>query len=282
MVDEQGSQRVNAREAPHGREHLLRVLRHEADEFFKLAVGANEAAWHTATPCEGWEVRDVVAHMVDGCESYLGYYYIALEGWPATEPLGLRVYAETLFHNALALRGIPQYELIGRLKGALNQLFRIWEELPDEQWAGLNIPHKYTGPVPQFMMVVFQLLDYGYHSWDVRKALGQTAFLSPEAAGTVVPYMVMLNQYCFAPERAEGLDFTLGFDVDGPYGGTWRIAVKDQELSIEEADLGGCQAVIRYQDAEEFCLNAYGRTVSGDISGDAALVQRFRGLFFSL
>jgi hypothetical protein len=50
MVDEQGSQRVNAREAPHGREHLLRVLRHEADEFFKLAVGANEAAWHTATP----------------------------------------------------------------------------------------------------------------------------------------------------------------------------------------------------------------------------------------
>ena len=124
-----------------------------------------------------------------GSETYLGGYYIALEEWPATDPLGLRGYARAIYDGAVALRGVPQYELIGRPKGAWSQLLRIWEELPDGQWAGLYIPHKYAGPVPQFMMPVFQLMDYTFHSWDIRKAVGEPAYLGEEGAGTLVPFI---------------------------------------------------------------------------------------------
>ena len=282
MVIERGSKRVNIWETPDGRSHLLRVLRHETDGFFKLAVDADESAWQSPTPCEGWEARDVIAHMVDVCESYLGCYYQALEGWPSPEPLGLRIYAETLFHNALALRDVPQYELIGRLKGASNQLYRIWEELPDDQWAELNIAHKFAGPVPQFMMPVFQLMDFTYHSWDLRKALGLTPVLGEEGAGILVPFMMMLRQFTFAQERAQDLDLALGMDVDGPYGGTWRFSVENNQLTVEEGDTAGCQAIIRFKDAVEFCLHAYGRVELCEIDGDQAVVDRFSGLFFSL
>jgi len=94
--------------------------------------------------------------------------------------------------------------------------------------------------------------------------------------------MVMLYQFCFAPEKAAGLDFTLGLDVAGPYGGTWHVHVQDAQLAITEGDIAGCQAILHFQDAEAFCLNAYGRTSAGAVEGDQAIVNRFSGLFFSL
>ena len=97
-----------------------------------------------------------------------------------------------------------------------------------------------------------------------------------------MPFMVMLQQFCFAPERAEGLSFTLGIDIAGPYGGNWRVGVKDQQLTVQEGNIVGCQAVLHYKDAEEFCLNAYGRAPSVEVSGDRQLVNRFRGLLFGL
>ena len=97
-----------------------------------------------------------------------------------------------------------------------------------------------------------------------------------------MPFMVMLQQFCFAPERAEGLNFSLGIDIAGPYGGTWRVSVKGQQLTVQEGNIVGCQAVLHYQDAEEFCLNACGRAPSVEVSGDQQLVNRFRGLFFGL
>lgn len=282
MVLERGAQRVNVAETPHGRDHLIQVLRRESEDFLKLAVDADENEWLASTPCEGWQVRDIVAHLTEGTETYLGRYYMAIEGWPAPDPLGLRGYAQALNENALACRGIPQYELIGRLKGSLNQLFQIWEELPDEQWAGLNIHHKYAGPVPQFFMPVFQLMDYTFHNWDIRTALNKPGPIGVEGTGILVPYMVMLHQFTFAPEHAEGLDIDLGIDVGGIYGGTWRIAVKDKQISINEEDITECQAVMHYSDAQEYCLNAYGRTDSAQITGDEDLVKKFRGLFFGL
>ncbi len=59
------------------------------------------------------------------------------------------------------------------------------------------------------MMLVFQLMDFTYHSWDLRKSLGRTAFLGEEGAGTLVPFMMMLRQFTFAQERAEGLELAL-------------------------------------------------------------------------
>lgn len=282
MTTEKGSKQINAADSPQGKSELLRVLRNEAEGFFKLVVDADEKGWLAETPCEGWQVRDIVGHMTDVSETYLGRYVLSMEGWPAPDPLGLRGYAKAIDEGARAQRSVPQYELIGRQKAAWDGLNRIWDGLSDDQWAGLNIHHKFAGPVPQFMMNVFQLMDYTYHSWDIRKALGQEEVLGDEGAGYLVPFMIMLRQFTFASEKAEGLDITVGIDVNGPYGGTWKLGVKDGQLSVEEGDISGSQAVISFKDHVEFCLDAYGRAPLGAVEGDESVANTFKGLFFSL
>jgi hypothetical protein len=46
-----------------GKDTILRVVRHEAEQFFALAEPP--AVWDSPTACEGWATRDLVAHIVD-------------------------------------------------------------------------------------------------------------------------------------------------------------------------------------------------------------------------
>ena len=48
---------------PASKGRLLGVLQREVDEMFGLA--AEPARWHTPTACPGWELRDMVGHLVD-------------------------------------------------------------------------------------------------------------------------------------------------------------------------------------------------------------------------
>ncbi|HEY6430064.1 MAG TPA: maleylpyruvate isomerase N-terminal domain-containing protein, partial [Acidimicrobiales bacterium] len=51
------------------RGRLLGVLRTELDGMLELAAPAS--GWHVPTACPGWELRDMVGHLVDATESYL-------------------------------------------------------------------------------------------------------------------------------------------------------------------------------------------------------------------
>lgn len=279
MVTERGSKRVDFMDPAQGREQVLRVVRAEADNFMALALGANEQQWLAPSACEGWAVRDCVGHMVDTTQTYLARYVMALEGYPTPEPLGMGDYSKAVDNGAQALRDVPQPELIGRLKGNFDHLYEIWTGLPPDQWGGLMINHKYAGPVPQFMMVMFQLLDYTFHSWDMQNGLAQQPRLSAEGAGILVPFIPMLLPWEFTSDQAKGQEFTIGLDVDGPYGGTWKAAVNDGQFTLEEGDISGSTAIIKYKDAEAFCLEHYGRAVTGTVDGDPRAVDRFRSLF---
>ena len=54
---------------PAARGRLLDVFRRQSDEMFDLA--ADVSHWHTPTACPGWEVRDMVGHLVDATEGYV-------------------------------------------------------------------------------------------------------------------------------------------------------------------------------------------------------------------
>jgi len=56
-------------EHPTGRRRLLGELRREIDDMSELA--ADPARWHMPTACPGWELRDMIGHLLDASESYL-------------------------------------------------------------------------------------------------------------------------------------------------------------------------------------------------------------------
>ena len=103
---------------PASKTRLLGVLGAEIDEMFKLA--AEPAHWHTPTACPGWEIRDMVGHLIDATESYLTGFDIARHGGAAPEPVGVAGMAKASDQAARAFRSVPRDELLARLRDAVS------------------------------------------------------------------------------------------------------------------------------------------------------------------
>src|SRR4051812_18811118 len=97
---------------PASKTRVLAVLRGEIDKMFELA--SDPAHWQTPTACTGWEVRDIVGHLVDATDGYLAGVDIARAGGAASEPVGVAGMAEAFDEAARAFRSVPRPELLTR------------------------------------------------------------------------------------------------------------------------------------------------------------------------
>src|SRR5215475_14297232 len=97
-----------------GKDTILRVVRNEAEQMFAMAD--KPEAWEAPTACTDWTTRDVVAHIVDTTEGYFRSFDAVRSGSPSPDPYGLAVMSQKVNEFTTAMRGIPQGELLQRLK----------------------------------------------------------------------------------------------------------------------------------------------------------------------
>lgn len=302
MADQSGTQRsgepaveTDARQTPaapaaqppvnpmdySAKDRVLDVVRTERGKFYQIIdVPQN---WEAPTRSGHWQVRDLVGHMIDVTEGYLTRWDMARRG-EEVQPLGLLVMASELDRVALTFRNLPREENINRLKASSDRLMAIFDSLTPEQWGGFNVTHVFMGPLPMFFYPAFQIMDYGVHGWDMRQGLGDTSTAVDErAAGVLVPYMFILMQSTVDQESAKGVDATYGIVVDGPWGGKWKVTVKDGQFSYEPTDdISVLPAVFHFADPSEFVLTAFQRIEGGEATGDPQVIDRARHLFFRI
>jgi uncharacterized protein (TIGR03083 family) len=260
---------------------VLDVVRTERGKFYDVIDKPEN--WLVDTRCEGWQVRDMVGHMIDVSEGYLVRWDMARKGeLPAG--VGLAVMAGELNKGALAFRSLPREEAIARLKSAAGKLMADFEGLTEAEWGGFNVAHVFMGPLPTFFFPAFQIMDYGVHTWDMHWGLGdKDAKLDERTAGVLAPYMFILWQYTVDQESAKGVDVIYGLKVDGEWGGQWKITVKDGQFSSEAVDdLSDVQAIIHFKHPSDMVLTAYQRIEGGEASGDPEVIKKVRGLFFRI
>ena len=267
--------------AAEGKDHLLRVVRRERQDFYDLIDGTNDDTWKTQTACTEWEIRDVVGHLVDVTEGYLERIALARNKEPFPEPLGLPGMAELLDTGAKRFRSVPRAELISRLKNASDKLFEVFDALSPDQYTTEMIPHVYMGPLPTMIYPAFQLIDYSVHTWDMRAGLGDVKPLNDDAANTLIPYMFIVLQVTVDQEAARGFDATWGVRISGDAGGSWKLELKGGKLNYEEASVAACPVVFNF-DANDWVLTAYQRFPGGAVIGDRQLAYRIRRLFFKI
>jgi uncharacterized protein (TIGR03083 family) len=91
-------------EAPESRAALVQL---EAERLAQYLHTLPPAAWMQPGLCEGWEVRDVVAHLIRLAELYVGFISRGLQGDtippPAFQSTGL-LSAEQIAQRAIAFR----------------------------------------------------------------------------------------------------------------------------------------------------------------------------------
>src|SRR5262245_27758624 len=104
---------------------VLDVVRTERGRFYDVIDDPDN--WTVDTRCEGWQVRDLVGHMIDVSEGYLARWDLARKGEEAPAALGWLVMADELNKGALAFRRLPRDEAIARLKSASDKLMASFD-----------------------------------------------------------------------------------------------------------------------------------------------------------
>jgi uncharacterized protein (TIGR03083 family) len=239
------------------KDNLLRTVRAEATAMLAL-VGAPDA-WEAPTACDRWQVRDIVGHLIDVTESYFVGFDAARGGTPAADALGLRVMGDLLDRGAQSLRSLGQEEAVDRLRTDFDKLMEICSALGPDEWGGLTVPHKYMGPLPAFFYPVFQLMDYGVHSWDIRQGTSRAHGLAGDTADLL----------------------TVGVRVSGRNAGDYRVSVGPDGLTYALGDAGDVPAMIEF-DAGSLVLTTFGRINAGTIRGDRKIADRFLNSFFRI
>jgi uncharacterized protein (TIGR03083 family) len=263
---------------PASRGTLLRTVRAEADELFDLAERAD---WEAPTACSGWQVRDIVGHMIDVTEGYFIGFDHARSGTAAPGALGLPVMAGRLDDHARAFRALGREDALKRARTAFERMMGISEELTDEEWTGLLVSHPYLGPVPAGFYPEFQLIDYAVHSWDIRDRSDSPRGLSGDAADLLVPVVLIILQSTADPAGVRE-PFSMGVRVtSGANAGGYRFDCGRDGVSYEAAEVGDLPAVLEV-DPGSLVLTAMGRIRGGTVRGDRDVADRFRSLLFRI
>jgi uncharacterized protein (TIGR03083 family) len=261
------------------KENLLRVVRQQAEGLFHLA--GRPGAWEAPTACPEWQVRDIVGHIIDVTEGYFVGFDAARGGPAAPDALGVRVMGERLDEDARALRTLTQQDALDRLRGDFTKLMEMFTALGSDEWGGLTVPHKYMGPLPAFFYPVFQLMDYGVHSWDIRQGTGRAHGLHGDTADLLVPFMFILWQST-ADVPPDSPQTEIGIRVAGGHNaGTWRISAGREGMSYAPGAIDDLPATLEF-DPGSFVLTAFGRGNAGTIRGDVGTAERYLNIFFRI
>jgi len=257
------------------KDNLLSVVRTEAEGMFALAEASG--AWTAPTACTEWEVRDIVGHLVDTTEAYFVSFDAARGAGTAPDAIGVRVFQDKADEGAKAFRSLSQDELMQRLRGDFAKMMETFQGLGPDEWGGLMVPHKYMGPLPAFFYPVFQLMDYGVHSWDIRQGTGKCHGLYGDTADLLAPFMFILWQATV--DKTPDEQYDLGVRVQGH--GDFRVSVGPEGLAYEAGDVSDLPATIEF-DPGTFVLTAFGRVNGGTIRGDREVADQFLNQFFRI
>jgi uncharacterized protein (TIGR03083 family) len=261
-----------------GKDTILRVVRQEAEQMFAMA--AQPAAWEAPTACTDWTTRDVIAHIADTTEGYFRSFDAARSGSTAPDPYGLAVMSQKVNEFTTAMRGIPQAELLQRLRDDFEKMQGILQPLSADEWTGMMITHAYMGPVPAFFYAAGQLMDYAVHSWDIRQGTGRAHGLSGDAADLLVPFMFAVWQGTVKTDTVTE-PFTIGIRVGGRNGGDYRVTISKEGMAYEPGEVESLPCYIEF-DAGSMVLTAFGRGNFGTVRGDQALAEQYLNLFFRI
>ena len=249
------------------REQLLEIWQQSARDVIALCEPLDDEQWNSATPCPGWTVADVVAHLIDVEAMVAGdprpdvtidwaqFPHINNDLGRATE-LGVefrrnRTKAEVLaeYQEMMARRAAELADVEGLVRSPFGN------EIPIERLLGMRI------------------FDSWVHEQDIRIALDQPGGLS--SAPAQVAAQAMLG----------GLPKAWGKVVAPPIGSTLRVTITGPTIEADLAyviDENGKAVPSEPGDADvhltmtwpEYMLLATGRTTLDQTADDSDLHAR--------
>src|SRR5256714_2457639 len=131
--------------AAESKDTVMSVMRRDRDKFTRMVEDPKN--WNVMTRCTGWEVRDLVGHMIDVMEGYFKNWEAARKGDTPT-PLGMAAMGGTLTDHALGFRSLTRQEPLDRFKADARKLDGMLDARRPDEWTGSMVSHPFAGPGP--------------------------------------------------------------------------------------------------------------------------------------
>ena len=221
-------------------------------ELWGLLDGLGPAGWAAPSPCEGWDVGDVVLHLTQTDELALDALRGDLDAAIEDYMRGEDAVDEAAASSVAAARGVAG-AAVGRrwqvTAAALRGAFTVVDPSTRVQWV--------AGTLSARTLAATRLAECWIHTTDVATALGTE--VAPTARLRHVARLAWRTlPYAFARAGRE-LHGPVAFDLTAPEGGAWGFGTDDDPTTVVRgsgADL--CRVAGRRVDPADTDLVASG------------------------
>jgi len=241
------------------------------------------SAWLQPSACDGWEVRDVAAHLIWVAELIRGTVSRGLqgdvsppEGFPPARAANADSASGMFGQQAVSLRESLGDHLLPALDSANCRLNQLLGGLSAEEW---DTPCYFpSSNLPAHFMARVWLKELAIHGWDIRSKLEPEAHLPPESLSVCMGGVRELSTWGFWPGPTLPTPVRYRFDVTGPVPLKLGIVIDGNSASLVPANEASPDVTLCC-DSETFVLLMHGRLrFDSAIEGGRVAVQGDRGL----
>lgn len=197
----------------------------ERERLCELLAGLDPADWQRPSPCPGWTVLGLCAHLAGDDLSFLARHRDGFHGTPGPEHASEEEFVAWLDglqdEWVRAARRMSPRVVTGLLAWSGPQVAEaLRAEDPSARtasvsWAG-------TGPVPVWLDQARELSEYWIHRQQLLHALDRPSDLRADLAGPVIDGLRWAYPFRLGQSRGEPGD-TVTISVSGPVARTWFL-----------------------------------------------------------
>ena len=257
------------------RARVVALLREEWGSLAELLAGLDDAAW-SAPALPGWDVHDVVAHLV-GTERMLAG--VAVPAVPEAETSGPHVKNEIARSNeawVVTLRARTHAELLDDFRSVTAERLAALEALSDAEYDAPSWTPAGDATYGRFMEI--RVFDSWMHEQDVRAAVGRPGHDGGPVAAQSVEEVIRALGYIVGKRAGVPDGSSVTLRLTGPVERTVHVAV-DGRAAVVDALPGPATAELALS-SSLFMRLAGGRVPAEDelerieLSGDVALARQ--------
>ena len=248
----------------------IQIIRALSNEMAAFLHTLPDDVWRDAdtyaSACAGWNMADVVAHLVDIGNKFAMSVERALNG-NVSPPMGYRRMNRAEFtQSVISLRDAYYEDLFPEFNASCLRLNRLLVSLTPEQYA-LPAWHPFRVMTVE-NLIELRAMELAVHGWDVRYGIDRAASLSPVAVPFLKGWVNRWLAACFRapaddPRFADGGSATIRFALtDGAEDGdgeSYDLTVRSDGFSLDASDPSATPDATLSVDTSTYILFLMGR-----------------------
>jgi uncharacterized protein (TIGR03083 family) len=259
----------------------VNLIRSESDRIKHYINGLPPDALDRASPCELWDVGDVIGHLIWIAETYGGFVARGLrgdlsptKGFPAQGTLSGPGVDELYGQGAIARRRSLGQNLLLTFNERYDQLNDMLKRIGPEDWEKPCWQTSRMRPVRSFLPTF--IAELAVHEWDIRSSLEPSPSLSVESIPILMEKLPSNRRPWAIPFQSRGTPhgpIRCRFELTGVAGGRRDIVVEGDKARMETQGEGPANLHLS-GDTGTFILLMYARLKLGSAIAAGRLKAR--------